>query len=483
MQVWWLRKIHVSWLIGGWCLGVIIGVVMAAVLPYGWFSSLGWLLLGLALLTPILKDRLVWMLVLTLCSGVMIGLWRGGVGQVGLEYYNEIIGHEVVLSGKIKEDPDIDRRGQTVLRLTNIALDGNYLPGSMWVVTDKNDVLRRSDLVTVRGQAAEGFSTFAISMRKAEVLSVERPVPGDVAVEVRDWFAQRVRLYIDEPQADLGLGFLLGLRRALPVDLMDALQIAGLTHVIVASGYNLTILVRLSRRLFVRVSRYLSVLSSGAMVLAFMAVTGLSPSMSRAGLVAGLSLLTWYYGRKIHPFVLLSFVAAVTLFINPQYGWGDVGWLLSFASFVGVIVLAPLLQSYFFGDKKPSTVRQIFGETVSAQVMTAPMIIMTFGVFSNVALIANLLILPLVPLAMLLVFLVGVFSGVPYIAEILAAPTSWLLSYMVRVAEWLSSLEMAQTEVSLGWLGVSVAYCTLALAMWWMWRKTKLNLRDVNIVE
>ena len=51
MQVWWLRKIHVSWLIGGWCLGAIIGVVIAAVLPYGWFSSLGWLLLGLALLT------------------------------------------------------------------------------------------------------------------------------------------------------------------------------------------------------------------------------------------------------------------------------------------------------------------------------------------------------------------------------------------------------------------------------------------------
>lgn len=483
MQTWWLRKIHVSWLIASWCFGVICGVVLTMTMPYGLFSGVVWMLVGLALLVPLVREKLVWMIGLACLSGLVVGLWRGGVGQVGLEYYEELLGRQVVISGRVTEDPDLNRRGQTVLRLTDILMQEHSLPGSVWITTSRSEVIKRSDRVTVSGKASDGFGAFAISMYRAEILSIKRSVPGDVAVGVRDWFAQRVRQHIDEPQADLGLGFLLGLRRALPVDLMDALQIAGLTHVIVASGYNLTILVRLSRRLFVRVSRYLSVLSSGAMVLAFMAVTGLSPSMSRAGLVAGLSLATWYYGRKIHPFVLLSFVAAVTLFINPQYGWGDIGWLLSFASFVGVIVLAPLLQRYFFGEKKPSTIRQIFGETVSAQVMTAPMIIMTFGLFSNVALIANLLILPLVPLSMLLVFLVGVFSGVPYIAEILAAPTSWLLSYMVRVAEWLSSLEMAQTEVSFGWLGVSVAYCALALAMWWMWRKTKLKLRDVNIVE
>ena len=480
----WLGgELHISWLIAVWCLGVVVGVVASMQLPYGMFSGLGWLLLACCLLIPLLKDQRRWMIGLVLVSGATLGLWRGGIGQIGLENYQQIIGSQVELSGKIMEDPDVDKQGKTVLRLTDITFQNQELPGNIWVTTAKNDVLRRSDRVTVSGKLADGFGSFAGAIYRAELVDVERPVPGDVAVGVRDWFAERVRAKVPAPEADLGLGFLLGLRRALPTELAEALKIAGLTHVIVASGYNLTILVRLSRRLFVRVSKYLSMLTSVAMILAFMAITGLSPSMSRAGLVAGLSLATWYYGRNMHPFVLLPFAAAVTLLVNPQFGWNDLGWQLSFASFAGVIVLAPLLQRYFFGEKEPGTLRQIVGETLSAQIMTLPLILLTFGVLSNVALIANVLILPFVPLAMLLTFLVGIFAGVPFLADILAMPTTWLLSYMTHVADWLASQSWAQTEISIGWLGVLVMYAVIALATWYMWRQTKLNLHETNIVQ
>ena len=97
---------------------------------------------------------------------------------------------------------------------------------------------------------------------------------------MRDWFAEQVKEHIPETEAALGLGYLLGLRRALPTELVEVLQIAGLTHIIVASGYKLTILVRLSRRMFVRVSKYLATLSASSMILGFMAVTGMSPSMT-----------------------------------------------------------------------------------------------------------------------------------------------------------------------------------------------------------
>ena len=219
------------------------------------------------------------------------------------------------------------------------------------------------------------------------------------------------------------------------------------------------------------------------MILAFMAVTGLSPSMSRAGLVAGLSLATWYYGRTIHPFVLLSFSAAITLLINPQFGWNDLGWQLSFASFAGVIILAPLLQSYFFGEKEPGVFRQILGETLSAQIMTLPLILLTFGVLSNVALIANMLILPFVPLAMLLVFLVGVCSGVPLVADVLALPTTWLLKYMTYVAQWLADQPWSQSDIAINGAMTFVAYVVLAGVIWWMMRKTKFKFEEANIVQ
>lgn len=483
IRTWVGRELHGSWLVAVWCLGVVIGVIAAMSLSYGLFSGIGWLLVGIVLLAPLANVRQAWILLIVVISGAFVGLWRGGVGQIGLDQYDNLIGQQVIVHGVISEDPDVDKRGQTVLRVSGISVQGRELPGNVWVVTPKNDVLRRSDAVTVSGKMTEGFGAFAGAMYRADIVNVERALPGNVAVNVRDWFAERVRAHVPAPGVDLGLGFLLGLRRALPTELADALKVAGLTHVIVASGYNLTILVRLSRRLFVRVSKYLSMLSSVGMIFAFMGVTGLSPSMSRAGLVAGLSLAVWYYGRSIHPFVLLSFSAAATLLINPQFGWNDLGWQLSFASFAGVIVLAPLLQRYFFGEKEPGTVRQILGETLSAQIMTLPLILLAFGVLSNVALIANMLILPFVPLAMLLVFLVGVCSGAPFVADILAVPTTWLLKYMTSVAQWLADQPWAQSEIAISGVTALVAYVGLALAIWWMARQTKFRFGEVNIVE
>ena len=480
---WLVREVHISWLVAGWCLGVVIGVISSMNLPYGLFSGIGWLLVGILLLVPIIKNQRMWMVAIVLISGIFIGLWRGGVGQIGLDYYQQIIGSQVEISGKVTEDPDIDKRNQTVLRLDNVVMNGRELPGKIWVVLVKNDVIRRSDIVTVKGKMTDGFGAFAGSIYRAEIVNVERPVPGDVAVGMRDWFAERVRREVPEPQADLGLGFLLGMRRALPPELAEALKVAGLTHVIVASGYNLTILVRLSRRLFVKSSKYLSMLSSVAMILAFMAVTGFSPSMSRAGLVAGFSLAAWYYGRKIHPFVLLPFSAAITLLINPQFGWNDLGWQLSFMSFMGVIILAPLLQKYFFGDKEPGSFRQILGETLSAQIMTLPLIVLTFGLLSNVALIANMLILPFVPMAMLLTFLVGIFAGVPIVADLLAKLAEWLLGYMIWVADWLANQSWAQMEVQISGFSAVIMYMVLGLAIFYMARKTKFKFGEVNVIE
>lgn len=224
-------------------------------------------------------------------------------------------------------------------------------------------------------------------------------------------------------------------------------------------------------------------LSAAVMIIGFMAVTGLSPSMSRAGLVAGLSLAAWYYGRTIHPLVLLPVSAAITLLINPQFGWGDLGWQLSFASFAGVIMLAPLLHSYFFGNKEPSAFRQILIETLSAQIMTLPLLMMSFGVISNVALIANMLILPFVPLAMLLTFMSGVLVFVPIIGVLIAIPTTWLLGYMIQVTNWTAGFEWAQMEVSINLWQCAALYVALILAMIWMKKQTKLDLAKINIVE
>lgn len=480
-------NLHSSWLIAWWAAAVLCGVALARIDTS--YTSDMWAVIALLGLAIGLLWRHACMLALIVPAGLLLGLWRGGLEMQQLTQYEYIIGHEVEITGRVLEDVDVLDDRYISMRLGDIRYDNYRMPGYIWAAAPEGHDIKRSDHVTLYGSLNDGFGGFSGSMFRAEVIAIERPVPGDVALRWRDWFAGVVRHTIPEPQASLGLGYLLGQRRALPPELDEALRISGLTHVIVASGYNLTILVRLSRRLFERISKYAALVAASGMVVSFIAVTGMSPSMSRAGLVTGLSLLAWWYGRNFHPLVLLPLVAAATVLINPHYAWGDVGWLLSFAAFAGVMVLAPLSQRYLYGDKEPGTIRQILGETVAAQIVTLPILVLTFGYYSNVSIVANLLVLPLVPLAMLLVFLVGCTMLIStWLSEIIAFPTTMLLTYMTDTASWLANQSWAivnfeELQIEFTAVHAGAIYIVLVLLCVYMQRKTGLKLSSVNITR
>lgn len=425
--------------------------------------------------------RYLYIMPVLAASALLIGLGYGSAHLGERSIYEAFINKSITITGKVKEDPSKTTSGSTSLQLHEVHIDDALLPGSVYVSVRKVIDVKRGDIVTVAGLAKEGFGNFPLSISALSPSRVIRPIPGDVGRVVRDWFADKVRQNIPEPQASLGIGFLTGQKSALPEDLSDALKIAGLTHIVVASGYNLTILVRMARRLFVKTSKFLSAVSSSVMILMFMAVTGLSPSMTRAGLVSGISLMAWYYGHKLHPFTLLPFAAAITILINPSYVWGDLGWQLSFSAFAGVMLVAPLLQRYFFGEKEPGMLRQILGETIAAHIITVPIIALSFGTISNVAIIANILVVPLVPLAMLLTFICGVWAiaSLPF-AGLVAIPTDWLLGYMVKVAQFVSELEWAQSELTLaGWYW-ALYVIILVVAWFWAWKVTRFDFRGAN---
>lgn len=483
---WWIlrKRIHSSWLIAIVSAGIVLGVMSAQYIGNGWANSIVCLVISLGLTIVGLWRSKTYVIPVLFAAGILLGLWRGSLVQAELSPYDSLIGHIVTVAGTVTEDPDTGKSGEVVLRLNQLRVDDRTLPGTIWAAATSRLDIKRGDVVALNGKLQDGFGSFVASMYRAKILKAQRPEPGDVAGRIRDWFASGVRHAVDEPAASLGIGYLVGQRRSLPPELDEALRVAGLMHIVVASGYNLTILVRLARRLFVKVSKYLAALSAGSMIVAFILVTGMSPSMSRAGLVAGLSLLAWYYGRKFHPLVLLPFAAAVTLLGNPSFAWGDLGWQLSFTAFAGVMVVAPLAQRYFYGEKKPGTVRQIIGETIAAQLCTLPILILAFGQFSNVAVIANLLILPFVPLAMLLTFIAGVGALLlPSLAGLVGAPAQWLLTYMISVAEQAAHVPWAQTNVTINGYIAAVLYGVLIVACLYIWRKTRFNLRQSNIVE
>ena len=468
-------KVHASWIIALASICFVAGVALALVVrvPF-WLVVVSTIFFAGGFVI-----RHVWIIPLTGIAALLIGIGYGSAHYTERSTYSRWFGRTVEVSGRIKEDPSKSSSGSLSLQLDTVSVDAASQAGSIFAsVRGFNDV-KRGDIITGTAMVREGFANFPAKASFIKVKAVTRAEYGDVGRVVRDWFADKVRMLIPEPQASLGIGFLTGQKSALPEELSESLKIAGLTHIVVASGYNLTILVRMARKLLLKVSKYLSLVSSSLMVVSFMAITGLSPSMTRAGLVSGMSLLSWYYGHVFHPFILLPLAAAITVALQPSYVWGDLGWQLSFSAFAGVMIVGPLLQAYFFGNKEPGVFRQILGETIAAHIVTVPVIALSFGTMSNVAIIANILVVPLVPLAMLLTFIcgMGAIFTLPFI-ECVALPTTWLLGYMTSVASFVSELSWAQTQLDVAPLLWAGYVAVLGAGCWWMWRKTHYDFRS-----
>jgi competence protein ComEC len=477
------KKIHISWFIAWTSLGFLCGVALSIFPMSSMFADIAWVVVGTSLFVLAAIKRKAPLILLVLIAGLIFGLWRGAIEQRALTSYQPFYGKNLVINGKITEDTSFGSHGDQRFRLDGIKIENQKLPEEIWVSTTSSLDIKRGDIVTVKGTMQKGFGNIPASMFRANLLNIKRPYPGDIGRRVRDRFANGVRTAIPEPEASLGVGYLVGQRSALPESLDQQIKTVGLTHAVVASGYNLTILVSFACGLFARKSKYLATLASSTMIGGFILITGFSPSMSRAGLVAGLSLAAWYYGRKIHPFVLLPFAAAITVLIQPSYIWGDIGWYLSFSAFIGVIVLAPLLHHYFWGeDKQPHAFRRLLIETFSAQLATLPIILLAFHQYSQYALLANILVVPLVPFMMALTFFSGIAGLItPGVAGLVGAPATFLLNYSVSIISFIANLPNAKMDITFSPNLLVVSYIFVIFTIGFLWRKTRHSFRKDNI--
>lgn len=478
------RKVHISWHIAGIAAGILVGIAVSALWSATSLIESTAVVFAAALLAIALLRRSRTAIILSVSAGLVFGLWRGSIEQVALQSYEPYYGQTLQVRGKVLEDVAYSKHGDQRLRIGQVMIDGQPLAGEVWISTVAKADIKRSDIVTVNGKLGEGFGNMPASMYRAQVVRIERQQPGDVALHVRDWFADGIRQAIPEPQASLGAGYLIGQRSTLPPELDEQLKVAGLTHIVVASGYNLTILVGFARRSLLKTSKYLATMAAVVMVCSFVAVTGLSPSMTRAGLVTLMGLAAWYYGRRVHPLVLLPLAAAITAVANPAFVWGDLGWYLSFGSFAGVLLLAPLIQRYFWGSSgEPGVLRQILVETSSAQLATMPIILFSFGQYSAYALFANMIILPLIPLTMVLTFFAGIAGvAVPMIAQWVGLPATAILTYMTTAVQWVANLPGSQGEVSFSLIGLVASYCAIVLTILYMWRQTGYRFRSDQVI-
>ena len=463
-------KVHQSWCVVGFSVGVILGVILGLILRINYFAS-GWFLVlaGFLLVFSYVRPLFA-MMILAVLAGFLVSFFRVSAELFSQDYVAQMYEKTVMVVGKVAGDPEIDE-GSMKVKVAELTFGENCemeecvnVRGSIYVSVSQNVEIVRGDIVSLYGKMSEGFGTYVGYMYRPKVVAVKRPEPGDLILAMRIFFAERVRGLLPETEAKLGLSYLLGMKSGLPDELSEQLRVVGLTHIVVASGTHLAILVEVAKKIFGKASRFAGLLFSVLFILFFMSMVGWTPSILRAGVMSILTLVSWYVGRKIAPWRIILMVAAGTLILNPMFVI-DLGWLLSFSSFIGIMMLSPRLKKFFYGTGKPGFIAELVITTIAATVMTLPVVLFYYGQVSLISVVANLLILPTLSIAMGLTFFTGVLAGVPLLETAVAFLATKLLDYHIAVVGWFGGMTQFLVKIEPYQAWVFLIYGAVAIGL------------------
>lgn len=387
-------------------------------------------------------------------SGVSLGLLRIAPIIRDQKIATEYVDSVVTIEATVVDTPEMEKR-QYKLRLGSLRINNsiNTLNCQVYAIVGQGapENISRSDRIVLRGKLQPGFSNYQGALYRPAFLALSKPDPPDYASIIRTWFVTRVRqLFDDDEAANLALGYLIG-DRSLTDTFKEQLRLVGLSHIVVASGFCLSVIVDFIKKRIGKYSHFLGTFATAALMLAFLSLTGISPSLLRAGVVSGLVLWASHFGRRFHPVRLLLYSAAISGLYNPMI-YAEVAWQLSYASYAGIILISPLIGHLLYGKRSSGFLADSLIVTFSAQLACIPLSIYYFGAFSVLGFLANLLVAPTIPHVMLMTFCGGILPlPQPFIfaAKLLTRIHIFVIDQLSRLPWIAASLDTGHPQIFL----------------------------------
>lgn len=274
-------------------------------------------------------------------------------------------------------------------------------------------------------------------LSKVELLTVEKSRSPLISLKgkIADFFLTS----IPEPDSSLVAGIVLGLKGDLSSEFKEKLRKTGTSHVVVASGMNISIFSQYLLGLLLRlVNRKRAAVITIITVWIYILAMGFDAPLVRAGIMGSMALLGVLMGRVVNQLRLLFITGSVMLLINPLW-LTDLGFMLSFVATLSIIIFQERLDKSL--SRIPKLVREGLVTSLSAQIGVTPILYLVFGYISIWSPITNALILWCVPPIMLIggvSAIIGLF--IPMLGRLLlylVIPLTW---WFIRIVEAFAAL-------------------------------------------
>jgi competence protein ComEC len=396
----------------------------------------------------------------------------------GYVYYE---GEEVSIEGMVFQEPDV-RDEYTVLYVEL----SNSAHTRVRVIAQQHSLYTYGDLVLMRGviRKPESFETdtgrifnyrgylmkdsvhYQVKRANVEMVGINK---GNVLrkklYEIKQRWLQSVNNHIPEPAASLAGGVTVGAKNSLGEEWLDAFRDTGIIHIVVLSGYNLTLIANSVVRMTLSLPRSIGFGLGVASVIGFASMVGAGATVVRASVMAILGMLSTFLRRPYMLLRALILAGFAMVLWNPFILAYDPGFQLSFVATAGLILISPYFEKRLTWIPDTLGFRAIIAATFATQLAVLPLLMFIMGRVSLIAPLVNILILPIVPFIMFASFVTGVFD---MFGIFLAAPFAFMsyvgLTYIFHTVDLLNQIPFAAVTLPLfPWWGMVLVYILLIL--------------------
>jgi competence protein ComEC len=257
-----------------------------------------------------------------------------------------------------------------------------------------------------------------------------------VLYKIKRGFVTNLNNALGEPHSALAAGLVVGEKSALGKDLLNDFRMVGLIHIVVLSGFNITIVADALRRILSRLPRVWGIVIGGIGMVLFGILVGGGATVVRSCFMASVALIAQIIRRDYHVARALIFAGCLMLIQNPMILMHDPSFQLSFLATLGLVLLASPLEKFFWFIPEKFDMRGIFAATFSTQIFVSPFILYLMGQISVIGVLANILVLPFIPITMLVVFLTGSFGFISLtVSQFFGWGSHLLLTYELFIVE------------------------------------------------
>jgi ComEC/Rec2-related protein len=242
---------------------------------------------------------------------------------------------------------------------------------------------------------------------------------------------------LDFETASVAYSMLTGDTSEMSENTLTSFRYGGIAHIFAVSGLHIGVIFAVLSFILkkIRINRWLKSGIKLGIILFYAGICGFSPSALRAVIMCTVTVVAKLLHKKYDSFNSLSISVIILLLINPFYLFGA-GFVLSVGCVLGIIILSHTFNKKLI--KLPKKVREGLTVGLSSQIVSYPLLLVTFGYISAAGLVLNVIVMPVLAFLYIVLLFGTILSGILFpfsstLIQVVTLPLKAVVNFAVSM--------------------------------------------------